>query len=66
MNSDAALSPVRVSEVVVDAPLTISITDFPSQAPAIKPTNEKALTIKPRRQPEIRMNAPNATKIMSR
>jgi hypothetical protein len=44
----------------------MSITDLPNQAPAIKPTNEKTLTINPRRQPEIRMNAPSATKIMSR
>ena len=66
MNSVAALKPVRVSEVEVAAPPTISTTDFPNQAPAIKPTNEKELTIKPRRQPEIRMNIPNANKIMSR
>jgi hypothetical protein len=28
MNNAAALNPVRVSEVVVDAPLKISIVDF--------------------------------------
>ena len=66
MNNAAALNPVRVSEVVVDAPLTISIVDLPNQAPMIKPTKEKTLTIKPRRHPEIRMNIPNTNRIMSR
>ena len=66
INRVAALSPVRVSDVVVAAPLTMSMTDLPIQAPAIKPSSEKMLTNNPRRQPETKMKTANPTKIKSR
>ena len=66
INRVAALSAVRVSDVVVEAPLTMSMTDLPIQAPAIKPSNENMLTNKPRRQPETKMKMANPTKIRSR
>jgi hypothetical protein len=66
MNRVAALSAVRVKDEDVEAPLTMSISDLPSQAPKIKPISEKTLTNNPRRQPETRMKAANATRIKSR
>ena len=66
INRVAALNAVRVSDVVVDAPLTMSITDLPIQAPKIKPSNEKMLTNNPRRQPEAKMKMAKPTKIRSR
>ena len=66
INRVAALSPVRVSDVVVDAPLTMSMTDLPIQAPAIKPSSEKMLTNNPRRQPDTKMKTANPTNIKSR
>lgn len=62
----AALSAVRVNDVDVDAPVTISIKARPSQAPKIKPSSEKTLTNKPRRQPETKMKIANPIKIRSR
>ena len=66
MNSVAALNAVLVSEVEVDAPLTMSITERPSHAPKINPSNEKTLTNNPRRHPENRIKAAKAIKIRSR
>lgn len=66
IKSVAALNPVRVNEVVDDAPFTISIKVLPSQAPKINPTSESALTNNPRRQPDTRMKTANATRIKSR
>jgi hypothetical protein len=64
--SDVALSAVRVSDDAVEAPVTISINDRANQAPANNPTSESVLTINPRRQPEINIKIPNASKIMSK
>ena len=64
--SAAALNAVRLNDVVVEAPVTISIEDRPSQAPANNPTNESTLTINPRRQPELTIKIPNASKIISK
>ena len=64
--SAAALSAVRLNDVVVEAPVTISIKDRPSQAPANNPTRESTLTIKPRRQPELTMKIPKASKMISK
>lgn len=66
MNSVAALKPVRVEDDVVDAPLTMSMTDLPIQAPKTKPTKERTLTNNPRRQPEINIKTAKAIKIRSR
>jgi hypothetical protein len=66
INSVAALSPVRVKEEVVDAPLTISTTALPSQAPTANPINEKALTSNPRRQPDTRINIAKAIRARSK
>ena len=66
INRVAALNPVRVNEVVVEAPLTISIRDLPSQAPKINPTSENTLTNNPRRQPEIKIKIAKAIRIRSR
>lgn len=66
INSVAALSPVRVNEVVVDAPFTISIKVLPSQAPKTNPTSDSALTNNPRRHPDTRMKTANAIRIKSR
>lgn len=66
INSVAVLSPVRVKEVVVEAPLTTSITVLPSQAPIANPMNEKELTSNPRRQPDTRMKTAKAIRIRSR
>jgi hypothetical protein len=57
---------VRVIDDAVDAPVTISINDRANQAPANNPTSESVLTINPRRQPEINIKIPNASKIMSK
>jgi len=66
INRVAALNAVLVNDDDVDAPLTMSMTDLPIQAPAIKPSNEKVLTNNPRRQPETKMKTANPTKIKSR
>jgi len=66
INSVAVLSAVRVNEVVVDAPLTMSITDRPSQAPKINPTSENTVTNNPRRHPETKIKTANPIKIRSR
>jgi hypothetical protein len=66
INNVAALSAVRVNEVAVDAPLTMSIKDLPSQAPKISPTKENTLTNSPRRQPATRMKAAKPIRIRSR
>jgi hypothetical protein len=66
INNVAALSAVRVNDVEVDAPVTMSIKDLPSQAPKIKPRSEKTLTNNPRLHPETKMNAANPIKIKSR
>jgi hypothetical protein len=66
INNVAALSAVRVNEVAVDAPLTMSITDLPSQAPKINPMSENTVTNNPRRQPETRMKTPKPIRIRSR
>jgi hypothetical protein len=66
INRVAALNAVLVSDDVVDAPLTMSMTDLPIQAPAINPSSEKVLTNNPRRQPETKMKTANPTKIKSR
>ena len=62
----AALSAVRVIEVFVEAPLTISINDLAIHAPKTNPTNEKKLTNNPRRQPETKINIANPVNIRSR
>jgi hypothetical protein len=62
----AALRAVRVNEVVVDAPATMSIRERPSHAPKIKPRREKTLTTNPRLQPEIKMKIANPIRIRSR
>lgn len=64
--SAAALNAVRLNDVVVEAPVTISIKDRPSQAPANNPISESTLTIKPRRQPELTIKIPKASKIISK
>jgi hypothetical protein len=64
--SAAALNAVRLNDVVVEAPVTISIKDRPSQAPANNPISESTLTIKPRRQPELTIKIPNVSKIISK
>ena len=66
INKVAALSAVRVNDVVVDAPVTMSIKDRPSQAPKIKPSSEKTLTNNPRRQPDTNMKSAKPIKIRSR
>ena len=66
INSVAALNPVRAKDDVVEAPLTISMTDLPIQAPKTKPTKERTLTNNPRRQPEIKINIAKPIKIRSR
>jgi hypothetical protein len=66
MNSVAAPSAVRVSDVVVEAPLTRSISERPNHAPSIKPISENALTNNPRRQPETSIKIARAIRIKSR
>jgi hypothetical protein len=66
INKVAALSAVRVNDVEVDAPVTMSINDRPNHAPKIKPRSEKTLTNNPRLQPETRMKIANPTRIRSR
>ena len=66
INKVAALNPVRVNEVVVEAPLTMSIRDLLSQAPKINPTSENTLTNNPRRQPELKIKIAKAIRIRSR
>ena len=66
INKVAALSAVRVSDDVVDAPVTMSIKDRPSHAPKIRPRSEKKLTNNPRLQPETKMNSANPIIIRSR
>lgn len=64
INKAAALSAVRVNDV--DAPVTMSIKDRPSQAPMTRPTSEKTLTNNPRFQPETKIKSANPIKIRSR
>ena len=66
INKVAALSAVRVSDVVVDAPETMSIKDRPSHAPKTKPRSENTLTNNPRRQPAPKMKIANPIKTRSR
>ena len=66
INKVAVLSAVRVIEVFVEAPLTMSIKALAIHAPKTNPTNEKKLTNNPRRQPETKMNNAKAINIKSR
>jgi hypothetical protein len=66
INKVAALSAVRVNDVEVDAPVTMSINDRPSHAPKIKPRSENTLTNNPRLQPETKIKIANPIKMRSR
>ena len=66
INNVAALNSVRVNEEVVEAPITMSMSDLPSHAPNAKPSSENTLTNKPRRHPETRINTASASNIKSR
>ena len=66
MKNVVTLIEVLTSDVVVAAPVKKSMIDLLNQAPSINPINDSVLTMRPRRQPENNMNAPNPSKIKSK
>ena len=66
MKNVVTLIEVLASDVVVAAPVKKSMIDLLNQAPSINPINDSVLTMRPRRQPENNMNAPNPSKIKSK
>ena len=66
MKNVVTLMDVLVNDVVVAEPVKKSMIDLLNQAPSINPINDSVLTMRPRRQPENNMNAPNPSKIKSK
>ena len=66
MKNVVTLIEVLTSDVVVAAAVKKSMIDLLNQAPSINPINDSVLTMRPRRQPENNMNAPNPSKIKSK